>query len=190
MEMAIATVPITGRSRKLPASLTRKLTRRGQYNPEVALVRAEADCRKAADELSAAIEQKYPDTAEEVKEDIRLELDATGALDSNGVEALRAEAEFYRAKLAEIEAAPISIYDQAKQAVERGETEVTLYKSRNKCVSLYQYNGGLRLGYQEYDERGIVTRTVVTECGHLNLTRGWIWTLTRAEYARWVARIV
>jgi hypothetical protein len=186
----IATVPITGKNRELPSSLMHKLTRRGQYDPEVEFVRAEADCRKAADELRAAIDRKYAiDTAEEVKEDIRLELDATGALDSNGVEALRAEAEFYRAKLAEIEAAPVTIYDQAKAAVENGETEATLYKSSAERVSLYQYSSGLRLAYQKIDERGIVKKAVRVECGHLSPTRGWVWTLTRAEYTRWVARI-
>jgi len=98
---AIATVPIVGKKANLPKGLASKLTI-GDYDPEVAYVKAEAEARQAAQELAAAIEQAYPDSAEQVKEQLRAELDATGALDSDDVNALRKEAQFYRSKLEEI----------------------------------------------------------------------------------------
>ena len=91
----LRTVPMTGKSRKLPASLTRKLTRRGIYDAEIAFVRASTNALHAGNSLRGTVKRIYGDDAEAVLEGIRQRLDATGVLEMDTVAGLEAEAKFY-----------------------------------------------------------------------------------------------
>lgn len=106
--MTMRNVPITGKSRNLPTSLTRKLNRRSAYDPEVAFVRASTNALHAANGLRGTITRIYGDDAEAVLGSIRQRLDATGVLEMDTVAGLEAEAEFYNRCAAELGLAEVA----------------------------------------------------------------------------------
>ena len=92
---AIKKMTIGGETKKLPASLARKLTVQGTYDPEVAFVRAERQSEQAAADLRDLIQQVYGVQAEQVKAQIRAKLDARGILEDNTLAGIKAETDFY-----------------------------------------------------------------------------------------------
>ena len=93
--MTMGSVPITGKSLTLPASLTRKLGQCGVYDAEVSFVKAEKRVKQSADELRVLIDSTYGEDAERVKSTIRRMLDGTGIMTGDPIASLQAEAMFY-----------------------------------------------------------------------------------------------
>lgn len=108
--MTMGSVPITGKRKKLPASLTDKITRRGVHDPEVAFVRADRRATRAAKNLRGLIDETYGDKAERVKEHIRRRVDGAGILEiEDAIVGLNAEADFYDEAAKQIESYKLAL---------------------------------------------------------------------------------
>jgi len=82
----------------------------------------------------------------------------------------------------------MNIYEQALTAVNENKISAELFTGGAKHIFLSQTNGGLYLVYQERDKHNLVRKTEQVKCAFYNPRRGWIFSLDRDTYRRWVAR--
>lgn len=82
----------------------------------------------------------------------------------------------------------MNIFDKALQSIKNNKVNAALYTGERKSVYLKQTNGGVSLIYQERNERNLVTKTETVRCGFYSPRYGWVFSLDRDEYARWVAK--
>lgn len=82
----------------------------------------------------------------------------------------------------------MTIYDQALQAIKDKQLSAELYTSATRRVFLKQINGDIKLIYQEIDAGGFVRKVETVDAAIFMPNRGWVFTLDRDTYERWVKR--
>lgn len=84
-----------------------------------------------------------------------------------------------------------NIYQQAQETVQNnpqwasGQNRV-IWQNGKASITVQEYgrDGGGLLGLQMLADG----QQINVQCGHMDLKRGWVWTLTEFDYESWVAR--
>lgn len=80
------------------------------------------------------------------------------------------------------------IYTQALRAINNNNLSAKLFSGATKHVFLNRTNGSIKLVYQRRDASNLVQKCEQVECGTYMPGRGWIFSLDRDTYTKWVER--